>query len=105
MTQTEYKNFTESMKTIFDDGALDGTEKQVRWANELRWKFYREADFTVCAMDREEADTSAFMTWALQVAAEKSAHKWIEFYKSAYRFSVEDAWEAIEAGATPALPW
>lgn len=113
MTQTEYKNFTESMKTIFDDGALDGTEKQVRWANDLRWKFYREADDTVCAMHRQGEDrqgecgdnTAAFMAWALRVAAEKSAHKWIELYNNAYRFGVEDAWDAIEAGVTPAMPW
>lgn len=43
--------------------------------------------------------------WSDWGSAEKSAHKWIELYNNAYRFGVEDAWEAIEAGVTPAMPW
>ena len=93
----ERKNFYERMTA----GELTGSEKQVKWAKDIRAKFTRRIldreDFGL-DMDNREEMTQMFREWAEKVAAETSAKKWIEFNYAGYADIIEAAIDAIVDG-------
>lgn len=90
----ERKNFYERMTA----GELTGSEKQIKWAKDIRAKFAKRIldreDFGL-DMDNREKMTLTFREWAEKVAAETSAKKWIELNYAGYEDLIEAAIDAI----------
>ena len=82
-------------------GELTGSDKQVKWAKDIRAKFAKcildREDFGL-DMDNREEMTQMFREWAEKVAAETSAKKWIEFNYAGYEDLIDAAIDAIVDG-------